>query len=49
MNVKLKIIERGIKQQNFVKVLGVPKATFIRIESDIFDIRISLMKEISDI
>lgn len=49
MKVKLKRIERGIKQQDFAKMLGVSKVTLVRIEKGNYDIRISLMKKISQI
>lgn len=47
MNVKLKRIEKGIKQKDFAEILGISKATLIRIEKGNYDIRISLMKKIS--
>ena len=49
MNVKLKRIEKGIKQQDFAKMLGISKTTLIRIEKGDYDIRLSLMKKISKI
>lgn len=49
MNVKLKRIEKGIQQQEFAKMLGISKATLIKIERGNYDIRLSLMKKISEI
>lgn len=49
MNVKLKRIEKGIQQQEFAKMLGISKATLIKIERANYDIRLSLMKKISEI
>lgn len=49
MNVKLKRIEKGIKQQDFAKALGISKATLVRIEKGNYDIRLSLMKKISEL
>ncbi|WP_138207760.1 helix-turn-helix transcriptional regulator [Haloimpatiens lingqiaonensis] len=47
MNVKLKRIEKGIKQQDFAKTLGISKATLVKIEKGEYDIRLSLMKKIA--
>ncbi|KEI83367.1 helix-turn-helix transcriptional regulator [Clostridium botulinum] len=49
MNVKLKRIEKGIKQQDFAKMLCISKATLVKIEKDDYDIRLSLMKKISEL
>lgn len=49
MNVKLKRIEKRIKQQDFAKMLGISKVTLTRIEKGNYDIRLSLMKKISKI
>ncbi|WP_034869435.1 helix-turn-helix transcriptional regulator [Clostridium lundense] len=49
MNVKLKRIEKGIKQQDFAKALGVSRATLVKIEKEEYDIRLSLMKKISEL
>ncbi len=48
MKVKLKRIEKGIKQKDFAEMLGISKVTLIRIEKGNSDIRISLMKKISE-
>lgn len=40
MNIKLKRIEKGIKQQDFAKKLGISKTTLIRIENNNYDIRL---------
>ena len=47
MNVKLKRIEKSIKQKDFAKMLGISKTTLIKIEKDDYDIRLSLIKKIS--
>lgn len=49
MKVKLKRIEKGIKQQDFSKMLGISKATLVKIESGNYDLKLSLMKKISDL
>jgi putative transcriptional regulator len=49
MNVKLKRISKGMKQQDFAKELGISKATLIKIERGKYDLRLSLMKKISEI
>lgn len=47
MNVKLKRIEKGIKQQDFAKMLGISKTILVKIEKGDYDIRLSLMKKIA--
>lgn len=47
MTVKLKRIEKGIKQQDFAKTLGISKVTLVKIEKGNYDIRLSLMKNIA--
>ncbi len=47
MIIKLKRIEKGIKLQDFAKMLGISKVTLIRIEKGNYDIRLSLMEKIS--
>ncbi|KAJ50046.1 putative transcriptional regulator [Clostridium tetanomorphum] len=49
MKIKLKRIEKGIKQQDFAKMLGISKATLVKIEKEEYDIRLSLMKKISEL
>lgn len=49
MKVKLKRIEKGIKQQDFAKTLGISKATLVKIEKGDYNIRLSLMKRISEL
>lgn len=49
MKLKLKRIEKAIKQQDFAKMLGISKTTLIKIENGNYDIRLSLMKKISEI
>nr|WP_207714696.1 helix-turn-helix transcriptional regulator [Clostridium tetanomorphum] len=45
----MKRIEKGIKQQDFAKMLGISKATLVKIEKEEYDIRLSLMKKISEL
>ncbi|MBC2398977.1 helix-turn-helix transcriptional regulator [Clostridium tetanomorphum] len=49
VKIKLKRIEKGIKQQDFAKMLGISKATLVKIEKEEYDIRLSLMKKISEL
>lgn len=49
MNIKLKRIERGIKQQDMANQLGISKGTMIKIEKGNYDLKLSLMKKISQV
>ncbi|KEH96119.1 helix-turn-helix transcriptional regulator [Clostridium massiliodielmoense] len=50
MNVKLRRIELGIKQQDFAKQLGIGRSTLLKIEKGNYDnVKIGLAKKISEI
>ena len=50
MSLKLKRIEKEIKQKDLAKMLGISQATLVKIEKGNYDnLRFGLMKKISKI
>ena len=50
MSLKLKRIEKKIKQKDFAKMLGISQATLVKIEKSNYEnLRFGLMKQIAEI
>lgn len=49
MNVKIARIKKGLTQDELCKRLKISKTILVRIEKGDYDIRLSLMKKISEI
>lgn len=49
MEVKIARIKKGMTQDDLCKALKISKTTMVRIEKGKYDIRLSLMKKISEI
>lgn len=50
MSLKLKRIEKNIKQKDLAKMLGISQATLVKIEKSNYEnLRFGLMKKISEI
>lgn len=50
MSLKLKRIEKNIKQKEFARMLGISQATLVRIEKGNYDnLRFGLMKQMAEI
>ncbi|KYH28900.1 helix-turn-helix domain protein [Clostridium tepidiprofundi DSM 19306] len=49
MNVKIARIKKGLTQTELCKILKISKTILVKIEKDDYDIRLSLMKKISEV
>jgi len=50
VSLKLKRIEKKIKQKDFAKMLGISQATLVKIEKSNYEnLRFGLMKQIAEI